>query len=320
VSEIVQSFRPSPVNQVRFSVAAHAAWAPGRETPDAWLAWAQGADQGATDTDTGHAEPALQAMPPMLRRRASPAGKMALQAAYATYPAGTATTPAAAPASFDSSAPGADNNSEFKAELALQDIPAIFCSRHGECGRSADLLIDLARQLPLSPTAFSLSVHNATGGLFSIARHDHANSLALAAGHSTVEHAVIEACSLLADGAPAVLLVAADGPLPAMYQQFSACDEQSFGWAWLLQKPGDADSGANTDPDADTISLRWSSSVEDPANTGDDDQPHRDHRDHPDGLGATEPGALQIMRFFLRGDPSLQRHADRRLWTWSLNA
>jgi hypothetical protein len=298
VSEIVQSFRPSPINQVRFSVAAHAAWAPGRETPAAWLAWAEGATDPAIN-DSGAPEPGLPAMPAMLRRRASPAGKMALQAAYATYPA--------------SSASGSAGQSEGETTPALQDIPAIFCSRHGECGRSADLLIDLARQVPLSPTAFSLSVHNATGGLFSIARHDHANSLALAAGHSTVEHAVIEACSLLADGAPAVLLVAADGPLPEMYREFADCDEQSFGWAWLLQNPSEANADAGTN----TISLRWSSSLEETANPG-NNQNH-DDRLHGAAPGA-EPGALQIMRFFLRGDGSLQRHADRRLWTWSLNA
>jgi hypothetical protein len=309
VSEIVQSFRPLPINQVRFSVAAHAAWAPGRDTPDAWLAWARGATDPAVN-DSANPEPGLPAMPAMLRRRASPAGKMALQAAYAAYPAH------GSDAKTESEGES-EGESKAESESARQDIPAVFCSRHGECGRSADLLIDLARQVPLSPTAFSLSVHNATGGLFSIARHDHANSLALAAGHSTVEHAVIEACSLLADGAPAVLLVAADGPLPEMYREFADCDEQSFGWAWLLQKPTDTDAdtdATDTDTDTDTISLRWSSSVEGSANTGDN------NIEDPDGRRTTEPGALQIMRFFLRGDDSLQRHADRRLWTWSLNA
>ncbi|RXZ36913.1 3-oxoacyl-ACP synthase [Oxalobacteraceae bacterium CAVE-383] len=239
-----------PVNRIRFSVAAHAAWAPGEET-------------------------ALAAMPAMLRRRASMAGKMALQAAYAAYPA-----PAAESAAFP--------------ESGRQDIPVIFCSRHGECGRSADLLIDLARGLPLSPTAFSLSVHNATGGLFSIARRDHANSLALAAGSSTVEHAAIEACSLLADGAPAVLLAMADGPLPPMYREFADCDEQPFGWAWLLTAAPDA-----AVPDTDTISLCWSAAENDCATDG-----------------KAQSGGLQVMRFFLNGEDTLQRHADRRLWTW----
>lgn len=278
MTDITHSSRPSPANQIRFGIAAHAAWAPGRETPAAWQAWASDkaghADAIGKMTSSAEAEtagdPPLKAMPAMLRRRASAPGKMALETAYAVYPASSPDT----------------------ASAPQQDIPVIFCSRHGECGRSADLLLDLARAIPLSPTAFSLSVHNATGGLFSIARRDHANSLALAAGHSTVEHAVIEACSLLADGAPAVLLAMADGPLPAMYREFADCEEQPFGWAWLLTAPDDA-------ADAEILSLGWSSIP------GDDDMK----------TGA-EPGGLQVMRFFLSGAPSLQRRADRRLWTW----
>ena len=119
----------------------------------------------------------------MLRRRAGFLGKMALEVAYQC--------------------------------LGQRiDVPTVFSSRHGEASRSVDLLLDLAKGVPLSPTSFGLSVHNATGGLFSIARTDHANSIALAAGQSTVEHAVIEACGLLAEGEPAVLLVAYDCPLP----------------------------------------------------------------------------------------------------------
>jgi hypothetical protein len=216
-------------------------------------------------------------MPAMLRRRASPAGKMALQAAYAAYPV----------------------------HPVPQDIPCIFASRHGECGRSAELLTDLARGLPLSPTAFSLSVHNATGGLFSIARRDHANSLALAAGGSTVEHAAIEACSLLADGAPAVLLAVSDGLLPPMYRAFDDCDEQPFGWAWLLTAPAAG---------ADVISLRW---ARDAGAHGYDNDDNDDDGGRPPR--AAEPGGLQVMRFFLGGDAALQRHAGGRLWTWGRN-
>ncbi|MDB5989229.1 MAG: 3-oxoacyl-(acyl-carrier-protein) synthase [Herbaspirillum sp.] len=272
----------SAINEVRFSVLAHAAWAPGLETPDAWSAWANGSHPGDNAPQieigtAGSADPPLAAMPAMLRRRASLPGKMALNAAY----------------------------SAISAAADRTDIPVVFCSRHGECGRSAELLIDLAQNLPLSPTAFSLSVHNATGGLFSIARRDHANSLALAAGHSTIEHAAIEACSLLADGANAVLLVASDGPLPEPFSTFTDCNEQSFGWAWLMQ----AAKTTSTTP-TDTISLRW---------TLDTDRTGPAERDDamPDRQEMAEPGGLQIMRFFLRGDPGLQRTADNRRWIWS---
>jgi hypothetical protein len=275
VTETVQSSRPSAINEVRFSVIAHAAWAPGLETPADWLAWADRESLPIPNGSTADGEPALTAMPAMLRRRASAPGKMALNTAYTV----------------------ADGRT---------DIPVVFCSRHGECGRSVELLTDLARQLPLSPTAFSLSVHNATGGLFSIARHDHANSLALAAGHSTVEHAAIEACGLLADGAAAVLLVVSDGPLPDVFSKFADCDEQPFGWAWLLQAP----QTPQTQADAIGISLRWSGCKEADSN------PEHEPATTP---ATTEPGGLQIMRFLLRGDANLQRTADKRRWIWSRN-
>ena len=171
-------------------------------------------------------------------------------------------------------------------------VPAIFCSRHGETARSVDLLTDLAKGQPLSPTMFGLSVHNATGGLFSIARGDHAGSSALAAGPSSVEHAVIEACGLLADGAAEVLLVVYDRPLPAVYAAYQDCHEQPFAWAWLMQPPA-----------RDVVSLSWSAAVD----------------NQPASVERWSPG-LEILRFYLRQDRSLERIRQRRRWLWSRDA
>lgn len=240
---------------IRFSIASSAAWAPGVETQDGWLAWANG-----DLTITGESDPPVKPMAPMLRRRAGFLGKMALEVAYQC--------------------------------LGKQiGVPTIFCSRHGEAARSVDLLMDLAKAVPLSPTSFGLSVHNATAGLFSIARGDHTNSIALAAGQSSVEHAVIEACGLLAEGEPRVLLVVYDCPLPAVYGAFQDCHEQPFAWAWLMRSPTD-----------DVVSLCWSPFV-----TKD---PSSDER---------LPPGLEIWRFYLRKDSSLERTCDGRRWLWSRN-
>ena len=237
---------------VRFSVASSAAWAPGVETPDAWLAWANG-----EISFTGGREPAVQAMTPMLRRRAGVLSKMALEVA-------------------------------FQCLGNKIDVPTVFSSRHGEAARSVDLLLDLAHGVPLSPTSFGLSVHNAAAGLFSIARLDRANSIALAAGKSGVEHAVIEACGLLAEGEPEVLLVVYDCPLPSVFASFQDCDEQSYAWAWLMRPPGD-----------DFYALNWRA-VE-------------DMDSHPDD---TLPAGLEILRFHLLKHPVLERQCDRRRWCW----
>jgi len=196
----------------------------------------------------------------MLRRRAGFLGKMALEVAY-----------------------------QCLGERI--DIPTVFSSRHGEASRSVDLLLDLAKGVSLSPTSFGLSVHNATGGLFSIARGDHASNIALAAGRSTVEHAVIEACGLLAEGEPAVLLVVYDCPLPTPYCVFQDCDEQPFAWAWLMRPPAD-----------ELVSLTWSDALE----------------HNPQSFGRLPPG-LEVLRFYLHRDPALERICDTRRWLWSLH-
>jgi hypothetical protein len=238
---------------IKFSIVSYAAWAPGVETKEAWLEWATG-----DAVIAGEVEPSVQPMAPILRRRAGVLGKMALEVAYRC--------------------------------LGLKvDVPAVFCSRHGEASRSVDLLMDLAKGMPLSPTSFGLSVHNATAGLFSIARGDHANSIGLAAGKSGVEHAVVEACGLLADGEPQVLLVVYDCPLPAIYAEFQDCHEQPFAWAWLIQPSSD-----------DVVSLTWSAVV----------------KNESPSIEQLSPG-LEVLRFYLRKDSCLERICDQRRWLWS---
>jgi Beta-ketoacyl synthase, N-terminal domain len=241
-------------SKVSFSVASCAAWAPTVETKEAWLAWAN-----ANYIISGDKAAPVQAMPPMLRRRAGFLSKMALQVAY-----------------------------QCLGERV--GVPTVFSSRHGEASRSVDLLLDLAKGEPLSPTSFGLSVHNATGGLFSIARADHASGIAVAAGKSSVEHAVIEACGLLAEGEPAVLLVVYDCPLPTPYLVFQDCVEQPFAWAWLMRPPGD-----------EVVSLTWSVPLEE---TSSNSEEHL-------------PAGLDVLRFYLRKDQALERTCGRRRWLWT---
>jgi hypothetical protein len=246
-------------NEVVFSIARHAAWAPGVTSSEQWAAWAR--DPWLL---TVGEEPKVAAMPAMLRRRAGLLGRMALEVAY-----------------------------DCLGQEA--DVPTVFCSRHGEVARAIDLLGELARGEPLSPTAFGLAVHNASAGLFSIARADRANHVALAAGPATLEHAVIEACGLLADGAPMVLLVACDAPLPELLSGFEDCDEQPYAFAWAMVPAGEQ-----------PLRLGWRTQA--PA------------AGTPPLSGARMPGALEVLRFQLGSDASLVRQAADRSWTWSRHA
>ena len=241
---------------VSFSISAHCAWAPGVETPDAWHAWAE-----APININGESEPSVRAMPPMLRRRAGFLGKMALEVAYKCLDGRTG-------------------------------VPTVFCSRHGDVLRAVSLLTELAQAAPLSPTGFGLAVHNAHAGLFSIARADQADHLALAAGSSTTEHGVIEACGLLADGAPEVLLVVSDNSLPLIFEKFADCIEQPHAWACLIRLA-----------DVESINLSWSmATINSQVNQ------------------KSFPGSLEVLKFFLKKEKTLQRIADGRVWTWSHSA
>jgi hypothetical protein len=243
-------------NGLSFSIIAHSAWAPGIDTPAAWDAWAQSPTRLCLGAG---ADPGVKAMPAMLRRRAGFLGKMALEVAYACLDGRT-------------------------------NVPTVFCSRHGEVGRAVDLLGELAKGEALSPTAFGLAVHNASAGLFSIARADRANHIALAGAETTVEHGVVEACGLLAEGAPMVLLVVYDCPLPAPLAHFEDCDEQPFAWAWLM-----------TAPAAQAVSLRL-----EPASAP--------------AAARTTPAALDVLRFQLRGDARHERVCRSQRWTWTRDA
>jgi hypothetical protein len=191
---------------VRFSILGWSAWAPGLEDADHWSAWAQGQRSLATD---GRA-PSVDFLPPLLRRRLSDLSRAALWAAFQC-------------------APGA------------QQLRTVFASPHGEIHRTKTLLDDLAAAAPLSPNAFSLSVHNTASGLYAIASHNRAPSTAIAAGIDTLEMAMIEAVGALARSAEQrIMVVFADEPLPEFYQPWQEPGSVPFALALLL---GPADAG-----------------------------------------------------------------------------
>lgn len=175
---------------ITFNIAQWRAWAPGLESADDWHAWCQApALLPASD-----ACPDVSFLPAMQRRRLSRLARMAFSVGW----------------------PLAEG---------LPDLPLVFISRHGETPRTLDILSDLANDQPLSPTQFSLSVHNAVIGLWSILRNETAEMTALAA-------------ALLNEGAPAVLLVISEEQPPDAYAGWIS--DVPFPYALgLLLTPGD---------------------------------------------------------------------------------
>ncbi|WP_375761632.1 beta-ketoacyl synthase chain length factor [Corallococcus exercitus] len=243
-----------------FSVQRWAAWAPGLVNPASWETWL-----ATPHPLPAEGTPALSAMPAMMRRRVDRLGRIALQAAY-------------------------------DAHADAPDAPVLFASRYGDLGRSVELLTQLARTEPLSPTSFSLSVHNAIGALYSIARGDTSSYGAIAAGEETVEAAFTEACGLLSDGVPRVMVVVYDEPVPAPWEHFSRDVAFPHAWACLLS----ASTGA------DAIHLGCATAPPDAPDT----------RQEPDAL----PADLRVLRFLVSGASRWEHAVGPRSWRWERHA
>lgn len=183
--------------------------AAGLQTPAQWQAWSHAPFLPAHTVG----DVALENFPAISRRRLSMLGKMAVAVA---------------------------DQALGHSAGALDATPIVWASRYGDAQRSLDLLHTQAQGEPLSPTAFGLSVHNGIAAQHSIARKVHANGLCLAAGRHTAEAGVTEALGLLADGAPQVLLVCYDAPLPDPYDRFHDEPLSPYAWAWLLTHAGGA--------------------------------------------------------------------------------
>jgi len=179
----------------RFRVEAWAAVAAGLTTQPDWQTFF-------------HAPRALErdfiadasGVPAALRRRLGPLGRAALAVANAVRPA----TP----------------------------CPMVFVSRHGELKLTADLLAQLAAEGGVSPMGFSLSVHNAIPGIYSIAHADRVATTCLAANRDLAECGVVEALGWLASGCERVMLVCAEDAVPAPYEGDGT--ESAYRHAWAI--------------------------------------------------------------------------------------
>ena len=258
------------IRVMHFRIEQWRAWAPGLESADDWRRWRDAPlclsaaaeqplpQQGATQTVAAQpsaAQPDVSFLPAMQRRRLSHLARMAFQVAW----------------------PLADAHGE--------QLPLVFVSRHGETPRTLAIIKDLANDEALSPTQFSLSVHNAVIGLWSIMRGDTSEMTALAGENDGLEHGVLEACTLLGEGAPAVLLVVAEEQPPALYEPY--IEDVPFSYAVaLLLTPGDD----------------WRLQLR-----------------NVDGPAAEWPHALNLLRALVGEQHLLQHHWKSRQWTWSRN-
>ena len=177
-----------------------------------WAGWSDGVDAlqigGAAEMPGG--------LPLSVRRRVSPVGRRALEAAMAVLPA---------------------------AVSAGCDQPRIIlASRHGEYGRSFRLLNELVDSGEVSPADFSMAVHHGLAGLLSIQTGNRAGHSAIAAGPDTAGFALLEAAACLSERPDPVLVICFDEPLPGIYEPVASGQEAACVLALVLLS-ADADSG-----------------------------------------------------------------------------
>lgn len=112
----------------------------------------------------------------------------------------------------------------------------IFCSRYGNLETLVAMLRGIAEEQPISPMAFSGSVHNAAPGLIGQILKERLAHTALAAGRNTLAAGLTEAYArLAADDCADVTLIYADLPLPEVYSGFDEENAPGVALAMRLQ-------------------------------------------------------------------------------------
>lgn len=119
--------------------------------------------------------------------------------------------------------------------------PIVFASRYGTMSSNTlALLKDLLSGTPLSPTGFSLSVHNAAVGVASQLMNDTAPYTAIAAGERTLDCAILECLALLADGAERVILAFGEARMEQEYELFDDGSADLYFACMLTRSEGPA--------------------------------------------------------------------------------
>lgn len=129
-------------------------------------------------------------------------------------------------------------------------VPMVLGSRYGTFAHVVSLLKDIIGGEVVSPTRFSLSVHNAPVGIASQITGNHAGYTAVAAGRESLRACAMECLAQLSDGAGRLLLVFSDWRLPDEYAPFDeARDDIQF--ACMIEPAGTA--VADESPDLESL-------------------------------------------------------------------
>ncbi|MDR0454691.1 MAG: beta-ketoacyl synthase chain length factor [Deferribacteraceae bacterium] len=166
-----------------FSLLNYSAFAPSLYKKDDWNRWI---DYKKQTGDNIADAPPVDFMPPMLRRRLSQNIKIAVYAAY-------------------------------NASAGYKDLRTVFASRYGEWQQTFKHLLNYYNENSVSPAGFSLSVHNAAAGLFSLITGNKSPYTSISATDYTFSAGLLETFMQLETN-NTVLYVYSDESAPDFYK------------------------------------------------------------------------------------------------------
>jgi hypothetical protein len=212
----------------------------------------------------------VASMPPILRRRADPADRLALEVAFRLAPGGAADG---------------------------EGMPSVFATRHGQVARSTAMIHAAIAGEPASPMDFSLSVHNATAGQYSIAAGNRAASSSLSSRGESFSSALLEAQGMILEGKEKVLAVVSDLAPPAILDGHWDGEPAGYALGLILGSSG----GEEFEMALDTVETGTGAHAGSPAG----------------GADSLEPQALAFLRALAGNRGSVSWSRGSRRWTWT---
>lgn len=113
------------------------------------------------------------------------------------------------------------------------DMSSVFFSNHGESQYYFEMLQGMAESEEVSPSRFSLCVHNAIAGLSSFHSESHMPYVSLAGGTEGIFTAFLEAAGMLLE-TPKVLVVCYEQALPEVYSPYCSISESTWALGMVL--------------------------------------------------------------------------------------
>jgi hypothetical protein len=122
-----------------------------------------------------------------------------------------------------------------------REIPSIFCSHSGEIRRTDQILHAIASSDEVSPSAFSLSIHNAIAGQYSILCDNTQPTISIAPSGNGYLSAFAEALGCLSLGAGSVMVICYEDSIPEFYEPYISSVASPTAIAMRLRRPQSTD-------------------------------------------------------------------------------